>query len=184
MNREFIAIRRSSLGSMDITIEKLQLPDARNLFEFEMVNREYFEEMVPSRGDEFYNYDTFMERLGSLLKEQAQGLSSFFLIKNNDGLILGRINIADIDEFKSLGYIGYRVGKDHIGKGLAQLALKLLADKMRNEGFERLLAKTTSNNIASQRILEKNGFIKRSTGDEEIMMNGQSVNFVHFIRFL
>lgn len=169
---------------MDIKIEKLQLSDASDLFKFETVNRGYFEEMVPSRGNEFYNYDIFIERLGSLLKEQAQGLSSFFLIKNNHGLILGRINIVDIDEFQSLGYIGYRVGKDHIGKGIAQKALELLTEGMRNEGFKQLLAKTTSNHIASQRILEKNGFKKVSTSEEEIIMNGQSVKFVHFIRFL
>lgn len=169
---------------MDMTIQKLQLSDARNLFEFETVNREYFEGMVPSRGDEFYNYDTFMERLGSLLKEQAQGLSSFFLIKNNDEKILGRINIVDIDESQSLGYIGYRVGKEYIGKGIAQIALMLLTESMRDEGYERLLAKTTSNNIASQKVLEKNGFIKGSTGEEEVIMNGQSVRFVDFIRFL
>ncbi|MBN8208124.1 GNAT family N-acetyltransferase [Bacillus sp. NTK071] len=169
---------------MDITIEELQLADARNLFEFEIVNREYFEAMVPSRGDGFYNYECFIEKLGSLLQEQTQGLSSFFLIKNSDGLILGRINIVDIDQFQSLGSIGYRVGKDQAGKGIAQKALKLLIEEMRNQGIKQILAKTTSNNIASQRILEKNGFKKTATSEEEMMMNGQSLKFVHYKRLI
>lgn len=44
---------------MDIIIEKLQYADAENLFEFELENRDYFEEMVPSRGDDYYNFETF-----------------------------------------------------------------------------------------------------------------------------
>ncbi|TKD70390.1 GNAT family N-acetyltransferase [Pseudalkalibacillus hwajinpoensis] len=169
---------------MEITIEKLQYSDARKLFEFECENREYFEGMVPSRGDEFYHFETFIERLGSLINEQALGLSSFHLIKNNHDLILGRINIVDIDQLQNLGHIGYRVGKDHTGKGIAQKALKLLTEGIRNEGVKQLFAKTTSNNIASQKVLEKNGFKQISTSEEEIKMRGQILKFVHYKRLI
>ena len=169
---------------MDIKIEQLQMSDARDLYEFELTNREYFEGMVPSRGDEFYHIDTFTKRLSSLLSEQAQGFSYFYLIKNHQGLILGRINIVDIDQSQSLGHIGYRIGKEYTGKRMAQKALQLLIELTKNLGVKQLSAKTTSNNIASQKVLKKNGFKQVSTIREEVVMKGNSLEFIHFMKFI
>ena len=44
---------------MNIFIEKLHVADEENLFNFELENRTFFEEMVPTRGDEFYNPENF-----------------------------------------------------------------------------------------------------------------------------
>lgn len=166
---------------MDITIEKINYTDAENLFEFELENRVYFEEMVPSRGDDYYNFATFKKRHEALLDEQAQGSSRFYLIKNKNGLILGRMNLVDIDKSKSLGHIGYRVGRVHTGKGIAYMALKLLLETESKHGIKQISAKTTTNNIASQKVLEKNGFKHIATGDEEFEMNGQSLRFIYYL---
>ena len=40
--------------------------------------------------------------------------------------------------------------------------------------------KTTTNNIASQKVLNKNGFERIGTDNEEFEMNGQKINFVHY----
>ena len=165
---------------MDITIEKIHDTDASKLFKFELENREYFEEMVPSRGDEYYNFESFLTRHKAIVAEQTQGLSYFYLIKDKRGSILGRINLVDIDKCKNQGHIGYRVGKKYIGKGIANKALKLLLETMRKQGIERILAKTTNTNIASQRILEKNGFKHVETSDEEYEMNREKFNFFYY----
>ncbi|QDP39271.1 GNAT family N-acetyltransferase [Radiobacillus deserti] len=165
---------------MDITIEKLHDTDAENLYKFELENRIFFEEMVPSRGDDYYNFETFKERNKALLDEQAQGLSYFYLIKNKDGSIVGRMNLVDIEN--GLGHIGYRVGKAYTGKGIANRALKLLLETIRNkQGIKEVSAKTTTNNMASQKVLEKNGFKYMAASDEEFLMNGQKVKFVYYL---
>ena len=41
---------------------KLQEKHFEKLFKFELENRGYFEEMVPSRGDDYYNLETFIQR--------------------------------------------------------------------------------------------------------------------------
>ena len=166
---------------MDIIIEKLQYADAENLFEFELENRDYFEEMVPSRGDDYYNFETFKKKHHALLDEQVQGLSYFYLIKNKNGLILGRINLVDIDKSQNLGHVGYRVGKVYTGKGIASKALKILIKTMSKQGIKQLLAKTTTNNIASQKVLEKNGFMHAVISTDEFKMNGQSLKFVYYM---
>ncbi len=92
---------------MEITLEKLQPVDAKKLYEFEIENRDYFEKMVPSRGEDYYNFETFKIRHEALLDEQTKGQSYYYLIKNENGLILGRMNLVDIDKSRNLGYIGY-----------------------------------------------------------------------------
>lgn len=165
---------------MDITIKKLHDVDFEKLFEFELENRTYFEEMVPSRGDDYYNFETFKKRNKALLDEQSQGLSYYYLIKSKDGLILGRMNLVDIEKSQGLGHIGYRVGKAYIGKGIAKIALKLLLEATSKLGIKQISAKTTVNNIASQKVLEKNDFKYIATSDEEFSMNGQILSFVYY----
>lgn len=46
--------------------------------------------------------------------------------------------------------------------------------------IKQVRAKTTTNNIASQKVLEKNGFDYIETGDEEFEMNGQKLRFVNY----
>ena len=43
----------------DITIKLLEGSDAEELFQFELENRNFFESMVPSRGDHYYDFDNF-----------------------------------------------------------------------------------------------------------------------------
>ncbi|MCG1023599.1 GNAT family N-acetyltransferase [Sutcliffiella horikoshii] len=165
---------------MKIIIEALKKADAEKLYEFELANRDYFEQMVPSRGDDYYNLSTFQERHEALLAEHTKGQSYYFLIKDATGAILGRMNLVDIDHVKKLGHVGYRVGKDHTGKGIANKALRLLLQMMKNQGVNQIIAKTTTYNIASQKVLERNGFTHLSTSDEEFEMNGHIMKFVHY----
>jgi [ribosomal protein S5]-alanine N-acetyltransferase len=166
---------------MNITIEKLQASDAEKLLEFEQKNRAFFEKMVPSRGDDYYILENFNKRHQDLLDEQAVGLSFFSLIKNQDGLILGRMNLVDIDMEQGLGHIGYRIGEEHTGKGITSKALALFLDMMNKRGIKKMEAKTTTINIASQKVLEKNGFKYVDTDDEAFMMNGQKQRFVNYV---
>ncbi|UCZ55076.1 GNAT family N-acetyltransferase [Bacillus shivajii] len=165
---------------MEITIEKLKWADAEQLFEFERENRDYFEKMVPSRGNDYYLFESFKERHQALLEEQEQGLSYFYLIKDKDGLIIGRMNVIDIDKSENSGHIGYRVGEAYTGKGIAYKALQLLLEKASNLGIKKIFAQTTTNNIASQKVLLKNGFKHIKTSEEEFKMNGQTLKFVNF----
>lgn len=144
---------------MMICIEKLSIQDADSLFQFEWRNRVFFEKSVPSRGDAYYQYDHFLRGLQALLDEQSQGISFFGLIKNNQGDILGRMNLVDIEKAEGIGHLGYRVGEDSAGKGIASQALKLfLEEHVPQLAVKMICAKTTTDNISSQKVLLKNGF--------------------------
>ncbi|WP_025845336.1 GNAT family N-acetyltransferase [Brevibacillus agri] len=132
---------------MSIHIEPLKQQDAPALFAFECKNREFFERTVPSRGEAYYHYDYFQNSL------QAAA-----------GDILGRMNLVDLDHERGSAELGYRVGADAAGKGVASQALKLLlTEYIQPLGIREVQAKTTAENIASQKVLLKNGFVFRET---------------------
>lgn len=164
---------------MKISINLLQEVDARELFKFESENRWFFEQMVPNRGDDYYNFETFTIRHQQLLKEQEAGLSKFYLIKSNDGAIVGRVNLIDIDKINKTADIGFRVGSEYVGKGIGNQALNLLLKT--NISVKKIRGKTTNVNHASQKVLEKNGFKKIGIDEDEFEMNGQKLRFFHYL---
>ncbi|PLT30480.1 GNAT family N-acetyltransferase [Peribacillus deserti] len=168
---------------MSIRIEKLSERHAQSLFKFECDNRRFFETMVPGRGDDYYIYSHFLNNLESLLLEQENGLSIFHLIFVGHHAIAGRINLADI-AMESTGRkadLGYRVGRNHLQKGIAATALKyILALSADEYEINKILAKTTNKNIASQKVLEKNGFELDSIDNEAITLNGEKLSFYNY----
>ncbi|KIL74475.1 GNAT family N-acetyltransferase [Pseudobacillus badius] len=165
---------------MEIYLDRLQAADAEALYQFELENRAFFEQMVPARGEDYYILEMFNKRHEALLEEQAQGGSYFYLIKGKDHSILGRINLVDIDKSHTTAHVGYRVGQKHTGKGITNQALKLLIETVKAKGIKQIQAKTTANNIASQKVLEKNGFKRIATGSETFEMNGQQLHFIYY----
>ncbi|PEY38406.1 GNAT family N-acetyltransferase [Bacillus cereus] len=162
---------------MEIYIGKLKEQDAEELFAFECYNRAFFEKMVPSRGEDYYEYETFQCKHDELLKEQKEGISSFYLIRNMEKTIVGRINLVDIEKDRQLGYLGYRVGKDFVGKGIASKAVQLLLNQAVNEQITEIHAKTTNTNIASQIVLEKSGFSRTAINKKATELN----DFIHYV---
>lgn len=164
---------------MEIFIEKVKDSDAKELLLFELENRSFFEKSVPTRGEEYYKPDIFNVRHKALVEEQKQKGSRFYLIKNAEGSILGRINLV-LDETETIGDLGYRIGQEHVGKGIVNRALKILLKEAIQLEIKQINAQTTTNNIASRKILEKNRFEHVRTNDDYFEMNGQMLQFVYY----
>ncbi|WP_254178181.1 MULTISPECIES: GNAT family N-acetyltransferase [unclassified Planococcus (in: firmicutes)] len=157
----------------------LQEEDANELFRFESDSRKFFERLVPSRGDDFYVFENFLSRHEELLKEQEEDFANFYLIKNDTGDILGRINLVDIDRINRTAEIGFRIGTKYGGQGIGSRALEILLDT--DLRLRQIHGKTTTVNGASQKILTKNGFQEVRVGAETFEMNGQDMSFVYYL---
>ena len=162
---------------MELYLKQLTQEDAEKLYAFECENRAFFEKMVPERGDEYYQYENFLERHRALLDEQQKRLSIFFLIKDKTGNILGRLNLVDINQDIGTGHIGYRVGEAFTGQGVTDRSLTLLLRDIDKYNVKEIHAKTTLNNIPSQKVLLRNGFLLTNT--EEDQASGET--FLHYL---
>ncbi|WP_227396122.1 GNAT family N-acetyltransferase [Jeotgalibacillus aurantiacus] len=134
---------------MNIFLEALNDADLKAVYEFEKMNRAYFARFIPDRGDDYFEQDFFREQYQSLLNEQLEGQSEFYLIKNDRGRVIGRMNVVDIKNAR--GFLGYRIGESEAGKGVASSALEQLLRK--ELSVTRMIGKTTPDNIGSQRVM-------------------------------
>ncbi len=82
------------------------------------------------------------------------------LVITEDGRIVGRITVNNIvrGPFQS-AHLGYWVSEDHNGRGVATAAVAVTVDlAFHTYGLHRLQAATLVHNLASQRVLQRNGF--------------------------
>lgn len=73
-----------------------------------------------------------------------------------DGVVVGAVNIAPHDGADS---IGYWIGREHWGRGIATRAVGLMLGEFTRRP---LIATTAGHNAASMRVLEKHGFVVAS----------------------
>ncbi|MYL63865.1 GNAT family N-acetyltransferase [Bacillus hwajinpoensis] len=166
---------------MEVSLHRLQESDSESLFHFEIANRVYFNKMVPDRGEDYYKFETFNAKLVQLINEQSLGLSTFYLIKDEIGTIIGRINLVDFNHSNESVELGYRISEDQSGKGIATLGVKqVLDDVYHQDKIKHISARTTKDNLASQKVLENNGFTYLSTDPDEVLLNGVKVNLIHY----
>lgn len=97
------------------SLERLRPDHAPALLAFEKENRTYFAASVPDRGDDFFT--GFDARHAALLAEQTAGLCHFHILADDDGAVLGRINLADVADGSA--ELGYRIAERATGRGLA-----------------------------------------------------------------
>ena len=171
---------------MNISLELLDLKNAQDIYDFEVENRAYFEENLPSRGEDYYVLENYNNIIEELIDEQNHGECFMYVIRNETGKVIGRINFVSVKNEKTkTAELGYRIGQTEIGKGIATRAVKMAL----NLGFERhqldeVTAGTSTDNIASQKILEKNGFTCIGIDKNYMQLNGKQVDNVKYIKKL
>lgn len=144
---------------MDVFLHLLQPNDASALLDFEVENREWFEQFVPAREDSFYSNEGVAEQITSFLTEYENGEMIPMLIKDANGTICGRINVRDIDQNAGSGELGYRVGHAYGSKGIASNAVrKLLIYLAEHLSLKYVDAYALVGNVGSNKILSKAGF--------------------------
>ncbi|CAH7105331.1 Alanine acetyltransferase [Vibrio chagasii] len=162
---------------MDISIHLLQPSDVGPLFEFEVENREWFNQFVPAREDSFYSNAGVTEQVTSFLVEYDNGEMIPMLIKDANGNIFGRINVRDIDQIAGSGELGYRVGHSFGSKGIASNAVrKLLVYLAENSSLKYIDAYALVGNVGSNKVLTNTGFELVERVQNYAVFKGQQQN--------
>ncbi|MFJ9397387.1 GNAT family N-acetyltransferase [Streptomyces californicus] len=137
------------------SISRLRADHAEAVLAFERENRAYFAASVPDRGDDYFA--EFAVRHRALLDEQEVGLHHFHIVEDDDGRVLGRINLVGVRDGSA--ELGYRMAEKAAGRGLATWAVqrvRVLA--VRDYGLTALRAETTLDNTGSRAVLARTGF--------------------------
>ena len=137
-------------------LQRLRADHAPAVLAFELANRAYFATFISDRGDEFF--DHFTERYSALLAEQEAGTCVFHVLVGEDGTVLGRFNLYRLED--GTAELGYRVAQHVAGRGVATATVQELCRLAAAQyGLRTLRAETSHDNVASQKVLAKAGFV-------------------------
>jgi ribosomal-protein-alanine N-acetyltransferase len=143
-------------------LQPLRAGHGEAVLAFELANRGYFAAFISDRGDEFF--EQFTEEHNALLAEQEAGRCACYVLAGEDGSVVGRFNLYEIRD--GTAELGYRVAQHVAGRGVATAAVRELCRLAAAEhGLRTLKAKTTRDNLASQRVLAKAGFVPVGPAD-------------------
>jgi ribosomal-protein-alanine N-acetyltransferase len=137
-------------------LQRLRADHTPQVLAFEIANRAYFAASISDRGDEFF--DHFAERHDAMLAEQEAGLGAYYVLVADDGSVLGRFNLFFAGD--GIANVGYRVAQNVAGRGVATAAVRELCQlAAARHGLHTLRAATSGENVASQKVLTKAGFV-------------------------
>lgn len=143
-------------------LERLNAGHAPAVLAFERANRTYFAAFISDRGDEFFAQ--FTDRYNAWLAEQEAGVCAFYVLVAEDGSVLGRFNLFGIKDHTA--ELGYRVAQNAAGRGVATATVRELCRlAAAQHGLRTLRAATTHQNVASQKVLAKAGFVPVGPAD-------------------
>jgi len=133
-------------------IRPLTADDAGELAALLVENRAFLAPFEPDRGERFYTVDGQRERL------EREDKHEFAILDGEP--IAGTLALSNVVRgHHESANLGYWVAERVNGRGLATRAVgELIGVAFGKLGLHRLEAGTLIDNLASQRVLEKNGF--------------------------
>ncbi|WP_030910254.1 GNAT family N-acetyltransferase [Streptomyces sp. NRRL F-5126] len=138
-------------------LRRLHADDEQAVLAFELANRAYFAASVTDRGDAYF--EQFGDRFKALLAEQDAGVCVFHVLLDEDGSVLGRFNLYDLED--GVAVLGYRVARRVAGRGVATGTVRELCRLAAvRHGLRTLRAAASHHNVGSQRVLLKAGFVR------------------------
>jgi ribosomal-protein-alanine N-acetyltransferase len=148
-------------------------------------SREFLKPFEPRWSEADLTRRVFMARLKRGRKEAAQGTDFNFLIFLVDGrkeLLVGGLTLSNIRRRAAQHVtLGYWMGEKYAGRGLMTEAVSLVLPFVFNTlGLHRIHAAFLPNNIASRRVLEKNGFREEGYAENYLQIDGRWADHVMF----
>lgn len=140
----------------------ITLNDAPVLAELLRANRDFLAPWEPVRGDDYFTVEGQRADLRAALERHDNGTALPHAILDASDRVVGRITLNEIvrGPFQSCS-LGYWVSAAANGRGLATAAVsKIKRVAFEELGLHRVQAGTLVHNVRSQRVLERNGFVR------------------------
>ncbi|WP_314432827.1 GNAT family N-acetyltransferase [uncultured Streptococcus sp.] len=164
-----------------ISLELLSEENSLDVYFFEKENREYFERNLPPRLANYFDLEGFKEITRELLREQENRDVYMHLIRDTQGVMVGRINLSVLENNRKTAELGYRIGENVTNLEYASEAVKLVLEKaFTTYGLHRIIAGTATDNLASQRVLLKNGFTFSRVIENDLQIHNEWVHTAVF----
>ncbi len=153
---------------------RITLGDAPAIAELRRANREFLAPWEPIRPEGYTTADGQREVIRAALEQHEQGSTRPHVIVDDSGRVVGRITLNGITRgpFQSCS-LGYWLSAAENGRGLATAAVHdMMRVAFEELGLHRIEAGTLLHNVRSQRVLERNGFVRFGIAPEYLKIAG------------
>lgn len=164
-------------------IRPVTLEDAEPLVDLLRANREFLAPWEPIRDPEYHTLAGQRTEIEKLLRDEERGVTVAHVVLDEDRII-GRVTLSNIvrGPFQSCN-LGYWISLADNGRGHASVAVGEIAEFAFSKlGLHRIEAGTLTHNIASQRVLERNGFERFGLARRYLQIAGRWHDHVLFQR--
>ncbi len=110
--------------------------------------------------DIFLKFEDY--RLGRNLKPGRVSSDTYWLVEEEQNIFIGEVHLRHtLNDALRLcgGHIGYAVRYSCWNRGYGTLMLRLVLEKAKERGLDRVLCTCNDDNPASARVMEHNGFV-------------------------
>jgi [ribosomal protein S5]-alanine N-acetyltransferase len=165
-----------------VTVTRLISPaDAAGLAELLTANRAFLMPFEPLRSEGYFTAGGQLAGITDALQRHADGVILPHVIVDADRIV-GRITLNGIVRGPLLSCsVGYWLAEPATGRGLATAALREIAGIAFGElGLHRIQAETLLHNVASQRVLQRNGFVRIGMAPAYLRIQGRWQDHILF----
>lgn len=166
-----------------VALRPVRLDDARALATLYRAERAFLAPFEPERDAAFFTPSGQARILERTIALRTAGFAERFLILADDEMV-GVLAVNNIVRgvFQS-ATIGYFVAQGHNGRGIATQAVSQVCDwAFGVAALHRLEAGTLTDNVPSQRVLERNGFTRIGVAPQYLRIGGEWQDHVLFQR--
>jgi len=143
--------------------------------ELRAASRDYLSPWEPLWQRDELSRSAFRRRVRHYQRELREDLGYAFLIFSDaDDALLGGLTMSNVRRgVTQTAVLGYWIGKPHAGRGYMTEAVRAtVAFAFETLNLHRLEAATMPNNLASIRVLERNGFRREGYARRLLRING------------
>lgn len=168
-----------------VLLRPLDDGDAPALLDAYIRSRDHLRPFDPVRRDSFWTLAGQQSRLDEMVRHMKEGrLLACAMVRGRRVLGCATLNTIVLGPSCSAN-LGFWVEPAEVGHGLASAAVAALCRIADQEvGLHRIQASTSPSNVASQRVLAKNGFEQWGTAPKYLHINGKWRDSYLFQRIL
>lgn len=162
----------------------LSLDDVPRLAELVTTNRDFLAPFEPDREEAWFTPAGQAAVVRETLEGAGRGTVVPRVVLDGDGAVVGRVNLNNVvrGPFQSCS-LGYWLDERSTGRGLASAAVAEMLDLAFGElGLHRVEAGTLVDNVASQKVLARNGFERFGLAPRYLRIAGRWQDHILFQR--
>jgi ribosomal-protein-serine acetyltransferase len=161
-NKRPIEILVKSTG---IRLKQFTASDSEAIFELIDRNRSHLSQFGDTTAEKYKTIESVEESISNPKNPDRLRFGIW-----DNGVLVGSVNLTPDDDDKTKGEIGYYLGAEFTGKGYMIKAVTTLTEfAFKNLGYKEIYGKAHKDNIGSQKVLLKSGFIENGLTNEDLI---------------